>query len=661
MFICFAVNPAALENSAAGEKKVNDSTILSLQEQKDIITGLMAKESKDSPQYREYAKDLADLDKRIFQTADSTAELKKSMVELRFKPFEDAQEELDNYIDDLGNLRDMMDSDSFLNDDGSYTEQGLSNILLLGKEVDAYKQKIADYEEQLKKIQELYDNGMLTVEEYKDYTKDAMDKINSASKSMYSSQQSLLQAYEDQITKVNDALQDNIDKRKKARQAKEDYYDYDKTLKDKNKDINALRAQIAALEGTTNAAAKARLAQLKADLKDKEDDLADTKYKHQLDLENDGYDELSDQANDALDKTLQNVKSNSELQKSIINDMLKEVQGSYQTTADAVKKIIEDTGYHTSKVFDDLIGKAELTNKTVKEVTAGKTATDINTDGVDSGDARPDKSKADRVIEKTVSESDTLKNAAAFQPSKNPTVETIEQRQAREQAEAAAAAAQKAKAAVESAANTKAKLQEWYNSVPTGKVANSKFKEKHHDFYYYFWKKNKKVGQKDFEQVAKILGHNYIASKPYKDWKPEWRDKIFKELKGYGFSKGGVVRNLIPADAMSFLGDAILKNGDTGFVPINRGETILTQEFTKQLKPATAIMSQFNDMLSGKLSNIPASNQENTFNSNVTINVDTISSDVDVKKLAKEVSNTVMNDYSKYMRKDMMKLTGRNR
>ena len=400
---------------------------------------------------------------------------------------------------------------------------------------------------------------------------------------------------------------------------------------------------------------------MKADLKDKEDDLADTKYKHQLDLENDGYDELSDQANDALDKTLQNVKSNSELQKSIINDMLKEVQGSYQTTADAVKKIIEDTGYHTSKVFDDLIGKAELTNKTVKEVTAGKTATDINTDGVDSGDARPDKSKADRVIEKTVSESDTLKNAAAFQPSKNPTVETIEQRQAREQAEAAAAAAQKAKAAVESAANTKAKLQEWYNSVPTGKVANSKFKEKHHDFYYYFWKKNKKVGQKDFEQVAKILGHNYIASKPYKDWKPEWRDKIFKELKGYGFSKGGVVRNLIPADAMSFLGDAILKNGDTGFVPINRGETILTQEFTKQLKPATAIMSQFNDMLSGKLSNIPASNQENTFNSNVTINVDTISSDVDVKKLAKEVSNTVMNDYSKYMRKDMMKLTGRNR
>lgn len=631
--------------------KANDSTILSLQEQKDIITGLMAKESKDSPQYREYAKDLADLDKQIFQTVDSTAELKKSMVELRFKPFEDAQEDLDNYIDDLGNLRDMMDSDSFLNDDGSYTEQGLSNILLLGKEVDAYKQKIADYEEQLKKIQELYDNDMLTVEEYKDYTKDAMDKINSASKSMYSSQQSLLQAYEDQITKVNDALRDNIDKRKKARQAKEDYYDYDKTLKDKNKDINALRAQAAALEGTTSAAGRARLAEIKAQLKEKEDDLADTKYKHQLDLENDGYDELSDQANDALDKTLQNVKSNSELQKSIINDMLKEVQGSYQTTADAVKKIIEDTGYHTSKVFDDLIGKAEFTNKAVKEVTAGKTATDINTDGVDSGDARPDKSKADQVIEKTVSESDTLKNAAALQPSKDVKVDTST-------GTAKSAAQQK------TTTNTKSKkdlLQEWYNSVGTN-VSKTKMKEKgHHDFYYYFWKKGKNVGQKDFEKVAKILGHNYIASKPYKDWKKSWKDKILKELKGYGFSKGGVVRNLIPADAMSFLGDAILKNGDTGFVPINRGETILTQEFTKQLKPATAIMSQFNDMLSGKLSNIPASNQENTFNSNVTINVDTISSDVDVKKLAKEVSNTVMNDYSKYMRKDMMKLTGRNR
>lgn len=637
------------ENDYLNAIKTNDKTAIALNNRRNDIINQMSQYSENSTQYQDLAKDLADINSSIIDTANSTAELKKSIVDLRFKAFSDIQDDLNDYIDNLNDLQDMMDSDTFLNDDGSFTKQGLSNILLISKEMDAYKQQIVDYRQQLSEVQELYDNHMITLDEYEDATKDAVSNINKASKSLYSSQQNMLKAYEDQITKVNKSLQDNIDKRKDALSAKKDYYDYDKTLKDKNKDINTLKAQIAALEGTTNASAKARLAQLKADLKDKEDDLADTKHEHQIDLESKGYDNLSEQANDALDKTLQAVKSNTELQKSVINNMLKEVQNSYSDAYSNIQKTIEDTGYKTSDMFDDLIKKAQLTNKTISEIPTNVPKT--NTDEIDS--QRPDKSGSDNAVNNALNSQDPSGS--------NPTVETIEQRQAREQAEAAAAAAQKAKAAVESAANTKSKLQEWYNSVPTGKVTSSKFKEKHHDFYYYFWKKNKKVGQKDFEQVAKILGHNYIASKPYKDWKKSWKDKILKELKGYGFSKGGVVRQLIPADANSFLGDAILKNGDTGFAPINPGETILTQEFTKQLKPATATMSQFNDMLSGKLPNIPASNQENTFNSNVTINVDSISSDVDVKKLAKEVSNTVMNDYSKYMRKDMMKLTGRNR
>ena len=637
------------ENDYLNAIKTNDKTAIALNNRRNDIINQMSQYSENSTQYQDLAKDLADINSSIIDTANSTAELKKSIVDLRFKAFNDIQDDLNDYIDNLNDLQDMMDSDTFLNDDGSFTKQGLSNILLISKEMDAYKQQIVDYRQQLSEVQELYDNHMITLDEYEDATKDAISNINKASKSLYSSQQNMLKAYEDQITKVNKSLQDNIDKRKDALSAKKDYYDYDKTLKDKNKDINTLKAQIAALEGTTNASAKARLAQLKADLKNKEDDLADTKYDHQIDMESKGYDNLSDQANDALDKTLQAVKSNTELQKSVINNMLKEVQNSYSDAYSNIQKTIEDTGYKTSDMFDNLIKKAQLTNKTISEIPTNVPKT--NTDEIDS--QRPDKSGSDNAVNNALNSQDPSGS--------NPTVETIKQRQAREQAEAAAAAAAKAKTAVEAAANTKSKLQEWYNSVPTGKVASSKFKEKHHDFYYHFWKKNKKVGQKDFEQVAKILGHNYIASKPYKDWKKSWKDKILKELKGYGFSKGGVVRQLIPADAMSFLGDAILKNGDTGFAPINPGETILTQEFTKQLKPATATMSQFNDMLSGKLPNIPASNQENTFNSNVTINVDTISSDVDVKKLAKEVSNTVMNDYSKYMRKDMMKLTGRNR
>ena len=72
---------------------------------------------------------------------------------------------------------------------------------------------------------------------------------------------------------------------------------------------------------------------------------------------------------------------------------------------------------------------------------------------------------------------------------------------------------------------------------------------------------------------------------------------MVKKLQTFGFAKGGVIRNLIPADINTLLGNAIIKNGDTGFIGAKVGETVMTQDFTKLLKPTTAIMQQFTDVM----------------------------------------------------------------
>ena len=46
-----------------------------------------------------------------------------------------------------------------------------------------------------------------------------------------------------------DYLNKIIEKRKSALQAKADYYSYDKSISKKSNDINAIKAQIMALEG----------------------------------------------------------------------------------------------------------------------------------------------------------------------------------------------------------------------------------------------------------------------------------------------------------------------------------------------------------------------------------------------------------------------------
>lgn len=643
------------ENDYVEAMKVNDKTILAYQHQKDLILTEMAKVSVDSPKYQEYAKQLADVNKNILEANNDTADLKKSLVELRFKPLEDARDTIELLVTDLDNLRDMMDSDTFMNDDGSMTKQGLANIALLNKASEATKQQLANDKAQLETIQQMYDNDLLTEDQYKQYIKDINSDIQKSSKAIYSYQQSLMQVYLDQISKENDYLQENINKRKTALTAKKDYYDYDKTLKSKNKDIDTIKAQIAALEGTTNAAAKARLEQLKADLKDKEDDLADTKYQHQIEMEEKGYENLSDQANDTLDKTTQAVKSNSDLQKSIIDNMLKETQKSYSDAYEQIEEIIKNTGYSVSESFDEIIAKAKLTSEEVKKVSPSVTASG---EGVDN--QRTDKNQADQYTKNAANSSSTGANATKDYSNANPSANDLS-----ESGTSGQQNAQLNNNLSESMKEYNAKksaLQQWYNGVG-GDVDKTKLKEKHHDFYTYFWKKGKNVRQKDFEEVARILGHNYIIKQPYNKWKKSWKDKIFNELKGYGFSNGGVINSVIPMDSNSIYGEYLSRSDDTGMIFARPGESVMTEKFTELLKPSLATMDQFTKLANpqGILPNTQMTNQDITFSPNIEINVDSISNDMDLKHLGKELSDIMYPMFTKRMRKDLSRSSGKNR
>ena len=755
----------------------NNNTINALQEQKNLVQQKMLTLNAGSAEYQEYADQLAELDKKILETANSNAELKKSIVDLRFKQFDEAQDKLDDLIEDYGNLRDMMDSDTFYNDDGSFTDTGLANISLINKEMDAYKQKISDCTAELDLLEKLKKNGMVTADEYKERSENALNQIQQTSKSLYSSQQNLLDMYSDKITKENDLLQENIDKRKKALDNKKDYYEYDKTIKDKTKDINALKAQIAALEGTTNAAAQAKLAKLKADLKDKEEDLADTKYEHQLDMESKGYDDLSEKADDALDNTLKSLKSNTDLQKSVINDMLSEVKDSYKETFGEISKILEETGYKTADLFKDLMNANTIKNSTNETVNEAKNHpgnyTNVDTSGI------PSDSKADAAISGALKDSESAGKAsnnigydqngksysaklalslspksATIYVGKKQTVKVNYKNAATDNLknftltvkDSSIATAQKngnsfivtgkksgkttvtVHPVVSSAAavtfnvtvrqknydkyaktvndalnksgykfsygerqeikdslilgksdkdlNDKKKFNEqiqksikknqltkWYKNLKNKTFKPADYKN-NHELIQHFKKKGKDVTGAQLVSAAKILGLKYPGN--YSKWTGTQKTNLLKQLQTFGFSKGGVVRNLIPADMGTMLGDAIIRNGDTGFIGARPGETVLTEEFTKLLKPSIASMNEFTDMMTGnngaKLNNVPSvQNQNITFNPEINLNVDRIDSKLDIKNLAHQLSGIMFDDFTKKMSKDWKKLTGRNR
>ena len=668
-------------NDYAQAAKTNDQTILALQNQKKIAMAKLKTLSYGSPEYNDKLDEINGYTQKILDLGKANAEFKKSAVEIRFKPFDDTIDSLDELIDDCDTLKDMLDSDTFFSDAGELTKQGAANIALINKGLNAEQQKIADYRAQLKNVQQEYNAGNLTKEQLKEYQKQYKDGIKESSQAIYSYNQEMLKMYEDQVSKENDLLKENVDIRQKAKDAKEDYYQFDKTIKSKNKDINAIKAQIAALEGTTNAVAKAKLEQLKADLAEKEEDLEDTKPDHEIDLISKGYDNLTDQADKALDSTLNAVKSNSQMQTAVIDEMLKTTKRKYKDAYTEINQIIANTGLKVSDQFKNNIKDSSLKNEQTDKKKADKAVTGIKDTKV-SGSTGTGSTAADKVIRNAATDAQdkTLKKLSlspksvvvnvgktatvkvSFSPAsavnKNfnctasakgivkitqtadsitlkglKTGKTVIKVQgaggyckavslnvsvlkdATKNSKIVNSTAKNKKYSLTTEeknrvlnmstgqnantvkANTKkeAELKKWYKALPVYIGGDAEIEKLKDPIVKHFAKKGKKASNANFIKAASILG--YKDAKNVSKWDTKKKNAMVKKLQTFGFSKGGVIRNLIPASMETLLGDAIMKNGDTGFIGAKPGETVLTQDFTKLLKPTTATMQEFTEVM----------------------------------------------------------------
>lgn len=692
----------------------------------------------------------------IIQSKEAMRQLAQEEIDFRFKPLDEAQNKLSNLVSELQTAQKLLgDTESFYNDDGAFSTNGLTNILLVQEQIDATKDKIANYREGLNKLDEMYKNGAIGPEYYKTKTDEMLKSLQQESATLADLKQNLLDMYTTQVTKENDLLQENIEKRKDALSAKEKYYDYDKTLKKKTKDINALKAQIAALEGTSNAASKARLEKLRAELADAEDDMADTMHQHEVDMKNTGYENFSDEANKALDNTLDAVKKNAAFQEAIIGSMLSNVKANYDSTYKHLGDVMDQYGMKVSQTYSQMITKAadfntaavnatkawegvtkidtskpyggstagnnafnNAMNNAGSSQTAGSTNIKPNTDytlklsdtdiyltyshikkqlkatwspkkpehsdiewkssdesiakvssdgtvrGVSSGLNKNglmarDESKTRKCIITAIGGGGLAKATCTVHVMPDSHYEKIKDyadkagikdtsgnnlRDAMEYAyKNGANHSDQSYTAVEGF--KKAYLKDWTNSLSNRPDGATDVPAGVSPLIGYFNAKGKKVGPKEMQQLADILQINTPGVKNYDSWGSTLKNKILKAYKSYGFSKGGVVRKGIPASILDIIGgDALIPRGDSILIGANPGETVLTKEFTDQLKPTVATLNEFNARMAKPITPIlPSSSNNTSMNSecNITINVDKINSEQDIKKLAYQIGDII--------------------
>lgn len=288
-------------------------------------------------------------------------ELKQSQIGVYYEEqFERAAEKVDRFRDKLDGLKSLISDDMKIDKNtGLLTESGALAITLDVDDIQASTENLKTYIKERQQIINDYNAGKFGEDEYNQKLKDVDANIKTTTANIYSSRNSILELVKSQSQAELDVLNKVIDKRKEALSAKKSYYDYDKTLKNKTKDIEVLERQIAALEGSTSAEDKARKAKLQEQLDSAKEDLNDTITDHAYSMQTDALDKLSTDMSEDLDKWINTISSNMEEMTTAINDAVKNAGLSTAGTINAISSILRHYG-----LSDSEISQSGLTNIT---------------------------------------------------------------------------------------------------------------------------------------------------------------------------------------------------------------------------------------------------------------------------------------------------------
>ena len=202
-----------------------------------------------SAKYDDYADQIADVDDEIYGLLGDIEDLKDSIWEVRWQPFFDGMEAAENLRDEMDEVRDLLDSDAFVDTKGGLTSEGITNLSLISSAMNTAKQEIRDYQEALKKLDEDLAAGNISTSEYEEQQKNFLDQIRESVGVVEDYRDSIVSIWEEMITQENEVIQSSIDKHKELLQAKKDNDSYSRNVKDQTKEINQIRAEISALQG----------------------------------------------------------------------------------------------------------------------------------------------------------------------------------------------------------------------------------------------------------------------------------------------------------------------------------------------------------------------------------------------------------------------------
>lgn len=281
----------------------------------------------------------------IVEADSALEELKQSIMEIRYKSFEDSLNNLDFNSEMFSSIRDLMSQEGIYDDNIKLTDSGKTQLALMEQELISAKQKVANYNTAIEALAKDLAHGNISQaqfnEKLQEYQKDQM----SAVKATKDARDAILDLVKDGITKESEAVQELIQKRKDDLSLQKEYYDFQKKMNDKSKEMNKIRAQIAAMEGDNSLETVAKRKKLMSQLQELEEEYNEELIDRKYDLTQDAYDKTNELTQENEEKALKELETNLDAQNEAIANALEVTKDTYETVYEQLNMLAQEYNF----------------------------------------------------------------------------------------------------------------------------------------------------------------------------------------------------------------------------------------------------------------------------------------------------------------------------
>ena len=232
------------------QRAIATEKLTKMQEQlKNSMDSGVIKEGSD--EWLEMSTKIAKAESAVKEFDTDIENLKQKQLTTKYEEmFDRAIEKADKFISKLDNINDLLTEEMMYDyDTGQLTDMGALSLTLNAQSMNDSLDTLQNYAKKRQQIIDDYNNKLFGEQKYDELMSENDSNIQNALKNANSYKQQILSIVKTQSQKEQDALFKVIDARKDALKKKKEYYDYDKQLKSKTKEINLLQQQIDALDG----------------------------------------------------------------------------------------------------------------------------------------------------------------------------------------------------------------------------------------------------------------------------------------------------------------------------------------------------------------------------------------------------------------------------